>query len=69
MTKKTGKNVKILDNLKYAEKIQRLEELKSNQQVKWAPEDYVLAKNHTVMDMVLPDNSVAKTLVKIDPKT
>ena len=69
MTKKTGKNVKILDNQKYEEKIKRLEELKSNQQLKWAPEDYVLAKNHAVRDMVLPDNSVAKTLVKIDPKT
>lgn len=69
MTKKTGKNVKILDNQKYEEKIKRLEELKANRQLKWAPEDYVLAKNHTVMDQILPDNTVAKTLVKIDPKT
>ena len=52
MTKKTGKNVKILDNKQYEEKIQRLGELKNNLEYKWVPEDYVLAKNHKVMDKV-----------------
>ena len=69
MTKKTGKNVKIFDNEKYEEKIQRLEELKNNLQCKWVPQDYVLVKNHRIMDMVREDNTVIKTLVKIDQKT
>ena len=68
LTKKTGKNCKILDNSKYQEKIRRLEELKIGG-TRWMPEDYVLTKNHAVLDMVLPDNSVAKALIKIDAKT
>ena len=52
MTNKTGKNVKIFDNKRYEEKIQRMEELRTNHQAKWVPEDYVLVKNHKVMDMV-----------------
>ena len=69
MTNKTGKNVKIFDNKRYEEKIQRMEELRTNHQAKWVPEVYVLVKNHKVMDMVREDNTVIKTLVKVDPKT
>ena len=69
MTNKTGKNVKIFDNKRYEEKIQRMEELRTNHQAKWVPEDYVLVKNHKVMDMVREDNTVIKTLVKVDHKT
>ena len=69
MTNKTRKNVKFLENKQYEEKIQRLGELKNNLEYKWVPEDYVLAKNHKVMDMVREDNTTIKTLVKIDQKT
>ena len=67
-TKKTGKNIKILDHNKYVEKIQRLEDLKTGQ-VKWTPNDYVLSKTHRVINVVTGPGSVVKSLVKIDQKT
>ena len=67
-TKKTGKNIKILDHNKYVEKIQRLEDLKTGQ-VKWTPNDYVLSKTHRVINVVIGPGSVVKSLVKIDQKT
>ena len=67
-TKKTGKNVKILDQNKYVEKIQHLEDLR-NGQVKWTPNDYILSKTHRVTNVVTGPGSVVKSLVKIDPKT
>ena len=67
-TKKTGKNIKILDHNKYVEKIQRLEDLKTGQ-VKWTPNDYVLSKTHRVINVVTGLGNVVKSLVKIDQKT
>ena len=66
-TKKTGKNVKILDQNKYVEKIQRLEDLKTGQ-VKWTPNDYVLSKTPRVINVITGPSSVVKSLVKIDQK-
>ena len=50
-TKKTGKNIKILDHNKYVEKIQRLEDLKTGQ-VKWTPNDHVLFKTHRIINAI-----------------
>ena len=62
-TKKTGKNIKILDHNKYVEKIHRLEDLKTGQ-VKWTPNDYVLSKAHRIINVVTGPGSVIKSLVK-----
>ena len=70
MEKKTGKNVKILDKAKYREKLERIEQMRSNNGYRWIPEDYALLKaGHQVVDTVNADGSVSRTLVKVDPKT
>ena len=70
MEKKTGKNVKILDEAKYREKLERIEQMRKNNGYRWIPEDYALLKaGHQVVDTMNTDGSVTQTLVKVDPKT
>ena len=70
MQKKTGKNVKILHDVKYREKLERIGELGSNAGYRWLPEDYALLKGgHHIVDTINTDGSIAQTLVRVDPKT
>ena len=69
MEKKTGKNVKVLDEAKYREKLERIEQMRKNSGYRWIPEDYALLKAHQVVETINADGSVTQTLVKVDPKT
>ena len=65
---KVGKNVKILTNVKYEEKISKLEEMR-DPEYRMMPQDYALCRNYHIMNIINKDNLVVKTLVKVDPKT
>ena len=69
MVKKTGRNVKILDEGNYWEKVKRIEQMRKDNGYRWIPEDYALLKLHQVVDTINTDGSVTQTLVKVDPKT
>ena len=70
MEKKTGKNVKILDEAKYCEKLERIEQMRKNNGYKWIPEDYALLQSGIqVVDKMNKDGILTQTLVKVDPKT
>ena len=69
MEKKTGKNVKILDEAKYREKLERIEQMRKKDGYKWIPEDYALLKAHQVVETINTDGSITQTLVKVDPRT
>ena len=65
--KKVGKNVKMFNDEKYKAKIKRLEEMREDQ-YKWLPEDYELAKNYHVVDAIDKDDQIKPTLIKIEKK-